>query len=190
MTHSNSPKTFRLFNLYSNHNNRFATSASTLSSLHNTTNEGLVDFDSSSQPFSLTTHHRYTITLKHRPCRPVAGTQCSFQGFGRKAILGCCQMPGSFKPSGQWGSGFFQNCTSRHVCLMTACGTDQTTTCLVPRLSTRLASRATEAISPPQLLQIGSTYIVIGKVLHKLTVRVREIFSCRHARNDTTGGAN
>ena len=190
MTHSNSPKTFRLFDLDSNHNDGFTTSASALSSLLNTTNEGLVDFDSTRQPLSLTTYHRYAVTLEHRPRRPVAGAQCSLQGFGRKSVLGCCQVPGGFKPSGQWGPRFFQNRTSRHRCLMAACGTDQTTTCLAPRLPTRLAYGAAEAIRPPQLFQIGSTYIVIGKVLHKLTVRVREIPSCRHARKCTTGGAN
>lgn len=190
MTHSNSPKTFRLFDLDSNHNNGFSTSASAPFSLHNTTNESLVDFDSTRQPLSLATYHRYAVTLEHRPRRPVTDAQCSLQGFGRKAILGCCQVPGGFKPSGQWGPRFFHNRASRHGCLIAARGTDQTTTCLAPRLSTCLAYGATEAIRPPQLLQIGSTYIVIGKVLYKLTVRVREIPSCRHARKDTTGGAN
>ena len=190
MTHSNSPKTFRLFDLDSNRNNGFTPSASALSSLHNTSNEGLVDFDSTGQPLSLATYHRYAVTLEHCPRRPVAGAQCSLQGFGRKAVLTGCQVPGGFKPSGQRGSRFFQNRTSRHGCLMAAGGTDQTTTCLAPRLPARLAYGAAEAIRPPQLLQIGSTYIVIGKVLHKLTVRVREISFCRHARKYTTGGAN
>jgi len=190
MTHSNSPKPFRRFELNSNHNNGFTTSASALSSLHNTTNEGLVDFNSTRQQLSLATYHRYAVTLEHRPRRPVAGTQCSLQSFGRKAVLGCCQVPSGFKPGGQWSTRFFQNGTSRYGCLMAACRTDQTTTCLAPRLTTRLAYGTAETIRPPQLFQIDSTYFVIGKMLHKLTVRVREILSCLHAREDTTGGAN
>ena len=190
MTHSNSPKTFRFFDLESNHNNGFTTSASAFSSMYDTTNEGLVNFDSTRQPLSLATYHRYAVTLEHRPRRSVAGAQCSLQGFGRKAVLGCCQVPGGFKPSGQWGSRFFQNRTNRHRCLMATRGTDQTTTCLAPRLPTHLAYWATEAIRPPQLLQIGSTCIVVGKVLYKFMVRIWEIPSCPHTKKDTTGGAN
>jgi len=57
MTHSNSPKTFRLLDLDSYYNNGLTGPTPTLSALHDTTKEGLIDFDYTRQPLSLATYH-------------------------------------------------------------------------------------------------------------------------------------
>ena len=182
MTHSDSPKTFRFFDLNSYCDNRLTGSTSALPTLHDTTEKGFIDFDNTQQSLSFAAYHPNTVTLKNGPCRPITDAQGSFQGFGRKAVLGGCKVPSSFKPSRQWCPRFFHNRASRHGCLMTTRGTDQAPTRLTPRLPTSLACRATKAIWPPQLLQVDSTCIVIGKMLHKLAVDIWKISSCCHAR--------
>ena len=190
MTHSDSPKTFRFLDLDSYYNNRLIGSTAALSSLCDTTKEGLIDFDYTRQLPSLATYHRYSIPLENGPGRPVAGAQSSFQGFGRKAVLSGCKVPCGFKPSRQWCPRFFKNRTSRHGCLMTACGTDQTATRLAPRLRTSHAFRATKAFWPPQVLQVVCTRAVVRKMLHEFAVSVWKIVSCCHMGQNNTGGAN
>lgn len=180
MTHSNSPKTFRFLDLDSYHNNRLSGSAAALAALHDATKECLVNFDNTRQLPPLTTHHRYPVSLENRPSRPVTGTQRSFQSFCRKAIFGGCKVPCGFKPSRQWRSRFFQNRANRHGCLMTTCRTDQTTTCLSPRIPKSHACRAMKTIWPPQVLQVGSACTVVRKMLHKFAISVWEVASCCH----------
>ncbi len=181
MTHSNSTKAFRLLDFDRYYNNRLTSSATTLSTLHDTTKEGFINFDNTRQRSSLTAYHRYSISLKNSPSRTVTSAQSSFQGFSRKTVLGSCKMPCGFKPSRQWCSRFVQNCASCYRCLVTTCGTNQSATSLSPWLHMTHAFRAMKAIWPSQVLQVVCTCAVIREILHEFAVSVWEIVSCCHA---------
>jgi len=179
MTHSNSPKTLILLDLDGYRYDWLAGSAPALSSSLDSTHKGLVDLDHSRQSFTLATYHRYAKSLEHRPRCSVARAQRSLQGFSRKAILGGRQMPGGFKPSRQWCPRLLKDCSGRHGCLVATRRTDQTTPRLTPRHSNCLTSRTAKIPWPPQPLQVDSTRIIAGELLHELTVRVWEITFCR-----------
>jgi hypothetical protein len=187
MTHSNSPKSLRLFDLDSYHYDWLAGSAPALPSSLDSTHQGLVNLNRSRQSFTFATYHRYAKSLEHRPRRPVVGTQRPLQGFSRKAVLGGRQMPGGFKPSRKRCPRLFQDCRSRHGSLVATRRTDQTAPRLAPRHSNCLTSGAAESLLPSQLLQVDCTRLVARELLHELTVRVWEIISCRqvvlHARS-------
>ena len=179
MTHSNSPKSLSLLDLDRYHDDGLAGTAPALPSTLDSAHDGLIDLDRSRQPFSLATHHRYAVSLEHRPRRSVAGVQRPLQGFSREAVLRGRQMPGGFKPGRKWCPRLLQDRSSRHGCLVATRRTDQTAPRLTPRHSTCLTSRAAEARWPPQLLQVDCSRIVAGEFLHELTVRVWETSFCR-----------
>ena len=203
MTHSNSPKTFRLLDLDGYQDDRLAGPAPALPSLDDSTHEGFVDLDYARQSFSLAAYHRHAVSLEHRPRCPVANTKCSLQSFSRETILGGSQVPRGFKPSRQRCPCFLQNRSSRYRSLMATRGANQTTSRLTPRFSLCVASRAAKSLRPSYALQVGSTRSVGGKFLHKFTVSVGEnafsysqvprhavIRRYGHARQYTPGGAN
>jgi len=165
MTHPSPAKSFRLLNFNSYYNDRFARTTPSLTTLLDSTNKGLINLYRSRQLASLTTNHRYTISLEHRPCRTIADTQRSFECLSRNTVFRSRKMPCSFKPSCQRRTRFVHDRTCRHRCLMATCCTDQSTSRLMPRFTDGLACWTAKTTMPPELLQVGCTSILIGKLL-------------------------
>lgn len=202
MTHPYPAESFRLLNLNSYYNDRFARTTPSFTTLFDSTNKGLINLYRSRQLTSLTTNHRYPISLEHRPCRTIADAERSLECLSRNTAFRSRKMPCSFKPSCQRRTRFVHDRTCRNRCLMATCCTDQATSRLTPRFPDGLAGWTAKTIMPPQLLQVGSTSILIRKFLNKFSKGTGKIFCSRHivrritnritnhAGHDTTGGAN
>ncbi len=175
MAHPHPAEPFGLFDLYGNHHHAFAHATATFAALLYATHQCFIHFDLARQRFAFGVHHRHSKTLQHRPCHTITGAQCALQGFSRHAILGRRHMPGSLKPSRQWGSRFVEDRSRSDRGLLAAGWTYKAVTALIPRGRNHSAGWADEPFRPAYPRQIGRTRLNIRKHAHEFSVGVRVI---------------
>jgi len=175
MAHPHSSEAFWLLHLYGNHHDTLVRATATFATDFDTSDQSLINFHVARQLLTLSTNHRHSVTLKHRPCHPVADAHGALQRLGRQSVLGSCKVPSGLDPCREGRPRLVQNRACADCRLMAALRTHKTATRLAPRRGDRGARRTDKSLSPSQLLQIRGAGSVIGEHPDELPVGTRVI---------------
>ncbi len=159
---------FRLFEFQSDHDDALLGSPSTLSSMVDAPDQRLVDLDIAVQCPSVSSHHRYPVSLQHGPGSAVVHTDTVGKRCSGQAILGSRQLPGCQEPDSQGRARLIEDRACRGRRLVSAGGTDKATSGMDPRLSGSITCGTTEPQWPANLLKECLTGIVVGEPCEKI----------------------